>query len=68
MVRSMVAKLASPEEVGKIFSVIMLSEFLIGLGASPLYTFVYNSTIKSEPAVFNYLSAALFGMGGIIEM
>lgn len=39
---------------------IMASEFLFSLGASPLYTAVYDATINNDPAVFNYLSAGLF--------
>lgn len=47
---------------------IMASEFLIGLGSSPLYTAVYNATINTDPAVFNYLSAGLFGFNAILTM
>lgn len=46
----------------------MASEFLFGLGASPLYTAVYDATIDTDPAVFNYLSAGLFGVNIVLTM
>lgn len=68
MSRSLISKLIPDDEIGKIFSMIMASEFLIGLGSSPLYTAVYNATIDTDPAVFNYLSAGLFGFNAILTI
>ncbi|VEN61032.1 unnamed protein product [Callosobruchus maculatus] len=60
MARTMVSKMVSQEEVGKVFALINASEFLISLGAGPLYTLVYNETINTDPGAFNFLSASLF--------
>ncbi|XP_018576193.1 proton-coupled folate transporter isoform X2 [Anoplophora glabripennis] len=68
MSRSLISKLIPDDEIGKIFSMIMASEFLIGLGASPLYTAIYNGTINSDPAFFNYLSAGLFAVNMILTV
>lgn len=68
MSRSLLSKLVPDDEIGKIFSMIMATEFLVGLGASPLYTAVYKATINTDPAVFNYLSAGLFAFNMILTM
>nr|CAI5841125.1 unnamed protein product [Callosobruchus analis] len=58
----MVSKMVCQEEVGKVFALINSSEFLIGLGAGPLYTLVYNETINTDAGLYNFLSAGLFLM------
>nr|CAH7748371.1 unnamed protein product [Callosobruchus chinensis] len=62
MVRTMVSKVVCQEEVGKVFALINSSEFLIGLGAGPLYTLVYNDTLDTDAGLYNFLSAGFFGM------
>lgn len=68
MVRTIVSKICSAEEVGKIFSAIMASEFFFSLGANPLYTLVYNDTINKDPGIFNFLSAGLYGVDIILVL
>ncbi|KAG5896422.1 hypothetical protein JTB14_022502 [Gonioctena quinquepunctata] len=59
MIRTLTAKLVEKEEMGKLFSMFMIFEFVIGLGASPLYMYIYSSTIDSDPGFFNFVSAGL---------
>ncbi|KAJ8925662.1 hypothetical protein NQ315_009507 [Exocentrus adspersus] len=68
MSRSLISKLVPDNEIAKIFSMIMASEFLFGLGGSPLYTAIYNSTINSDPGVFNYLTAGLYAIGMVLTI
>jgi PCFT/HCP family folate transporter-like MFS transporter 1/3 len=60
MVRSLVSKIVPNEEVGKIFSLIVVSESLFGMGGSPIYTAIYNATILTNPAMFNFVSAGIY--------
>ncbi|CAH1961524.1 unnamed protein product [Acanthoscelides obtectus] len=62
MVRTLVSNMVDHEEVGKLFSLINSSEFLLGIGAGPLYTLVYNKTLDTDAGLYNYLSAGLFGL------
>ncbi|KAJ8931992.1 hypothetical protein NQ314_015038 [Rhamnusium bicolor] len=68
MTRSLVSKLVPADEIGKIFSMIMASEFMLSLGASPLYTAVYNATIDSDPGAFNYLTAGIYSINVILAI
>ncbi|XP_023024963.2 probable peptidoglycan muropeptide transporter SLC46 isoform X1 [Leptinotarsa decemlineata] len=60
MVRTLISKLVEREEVGKIFSIMMISEFLMGLFASPLYTYIFNITINTKPGLFYLVSAGFY--------
>jgi PCFT/HCP family folate transporter-like MFS transporter 1/3 len=60
MVRSLVSKIVPNEEVVKIFSLIVVSESLFGMGGSPIYTAIYNATILTNPAMFNFVSAGIY--------
>ncbi|CAH1110900.1 unnamed protein product [Psylliodes chrysocephalus] len=66
MLRSQVSKMVPPNEVGKIFSVIVAGGALIALGASPAYTFIYNATINIDSAYFNFLSIGLLSISGFL--
>ncbi|GJQ82698.1 hypothetical protein Trydic_g19710 [Trypoxylus dichotomus] len=62
MARSLVSKLVPKEESGKIFSITITMESLTALVGSPLYTFIYNATIDTNPGAFNFLTAGFFGL------
>ncbi|CAH1116536.1 unnamed protein product [Phaedon cochleariae] len=68
MMRSLLSSLVQPDEIGKIFSMIMICEFIISLGASPLYTVIYNSTINEDPGIFNFFTAGLYVVNIVIIM
>lgn len=59
MGRSLVSKIVSAEEIGKIFSFIVTLETLSGSVSTPLYTYVYNSTINYNPGAIFFVSAGL---------
>lgn len=59
MGRSLISKLVSTEEIGAIFSLIITLETLTGSMSSPLYTYIYNVTIRYDPGAIYFLSAAL---------
>lgn len=59
MGRSLLSKIISTEEIGKIFSLIVTLETLSGSLSSPLYTYVYNSTISYNPGAIFLVSAGL---------
>ncbi|KAG5896425.1 hypothetical protein JTB14_022504 [Gonioctena quinquepunctata] len=60
MLRTLISKLVSKEEIGKIFSMIMICEFVLGLAGSPLYTVIYNKTIDTDPGLFNFVTAGFY--------
>ncbi|KAK8379478.1 hypothetical protein O3P69_019408 [Scylla paramamosain] len=58
--RSLISKTVPGEELGRIFSVLASFEAVIPLGSGPLYTAVYNGTIRTFPGAVYFLSAALY--------
>ncbi|XP_074036640.1 probable peptidoglycan muropeptide transporter SLC46 isoform X2 [Leptinotarsa decemlineata] len=60
MIRTLISKLVEREEVGKIFSIMMICEFIVGLFASPLYTYIFNNTINTKPGLFYFVSAGFY--------
>ncbi|XP_057670594.1 hippocampus abundant transcript 1 protein-like [Diorhabda carinulata] len=68
MLRTLVSKSVSVDEVGKVFSTIMATAYLIGLGGGPLYSFVYNATISINSGIFNYLSAGIHATSILLMM
>ncbi|XP_049818956.1 proton-coupled folate transporter isoform X2 [Aethina tumida] len=68
MTRSLVSKLVPAEEIGKIFGMIITSESLFGILGSPIYTLIYNSTIKKDPSIFCFVTAGIYLFEVIITM
>uniref|UniRef100_A0A6P7GU06 Proton-coupled folate transporter-like n=1 Tax=Diabrotica virgifera virgifera TaxID=50390 RepID=A0A6P7GU06_DIAVI len=66
MLRTLVTKSVSQDEAGKVFSTIMASAYLIGLGGGPLYSMVYNATISTYPGAFNFMSAGIHTISVIL--
>lgn len=65
---SLVSKLMPLNEMGKIFSITMFITFAIGLTSGPLYTMIYNHTINTNAAVYNFVTAGFYGLNIIIFM
>uniref|UniRef100_A0A8D9BUR0 Solute carrier family 46 member 3 n=1 Tax=Cacopsylla melanoneura TaxID=428564 RepID=A0A8D9BUR0_9HEMI len=59
LVRSYLSKIIPKEDLGKVFALTASAESLTPLAASPLYTYVYNSTITFLPGCVYYLSSVL---------
>ncbi|XP_068620457.1 probable peptidoglycan muropeptide transporter SLC46 [Battus philenor] len=57
--RSIVTKLVDTDEVGKASSLISISEALVPVVYSPIYSKVYLSTLSTFPGAFYLISAAL---------
>lgn len=60
MSRSLVSKLVSSEESGKVFSFIIITETFVNLLGSPLYTYIYNKTISTLPGAFNFVTTGIY--------
>ncbi|XP_072388485.1 probable peptidoglycan muropeptide transporter SLC46 isoform X1 [Diabrotica undecimpunctata] len=62
MLRSHISRIVPADEMGKIFAVLVGGTALISLGASPLYTMVYNATIDTNSSLYNLVSICLIGI------
>ncbi|CAH1109503.1 unnamed protein product [Psylliodes chrysocephalus] len=60
MTRTMMAKLIVPEEMGKLFSLVMVINTIGMLVSSVMYQQIYNTTMKNHPEIFNYISFGLY--------
>ncbi|XP_044745388.1 proton-coupled folate transporter-like [Coccinella septempunctata] len=59
MLRSLISKIADADEVGKIFSILIMFENILQMLGSPLFTFIYNSTLDTHPEFFNFVTAGV---------
>ncbi|KAG6464545.1 hypothetical protein O3G_MSEX014585 [Manduca sexta] len=57
--RSIASKLVNPDEVGKTSSLISISEALVPVIYSPVYSFVYDRTLTTFSGAFYLISAGL---------
>jgi len=62
VIRSMLSKLVPPYELGKVYSLLASLEASVPLFATPLFTYVYNSTIESLPGAVFLVLAAIFAV------
>uniref|UniRef100_A0A0A1WLL2 Proton-coupled folate transporter n=1 Tax=Zeugodacus cucurbitae TaxID=28588 RepID=A0A0A1WLL2_ZEUCU len=60
MLLTILAFVTPTNETGKIFSVTTALQTITPLGASPLYTSVYDATLSYYPGMFNIISAILY--------
>jgi PCFT/HCP family folate transporter-like MFS transporter 1/3 len=60
MLRSVMSTIVPKSEISMIYSITSAIESISGLGASPLYTFVYSTTLISFPGAFNLITACMF--------
>ncbi|KAK8748022.1 hypothetical protein OTU49_016277 [Cherax quadricarinatus] len=66
--RSIISKVVPREELGKVFSLLASWESIIPLLSNPLYTFLYNATIKVFPGAMYFLNAIFFINASVIYM
>jgi PCFT/HCP family folate transporter-like MFS transporter 1/3 len=57
MIRSMISKLVSKDEVGKVFSFVASGEATMPLIAAPLYNLVYSCTVSTYPGTVYVMSS-----------
>ncbi|XP_044746556.1 proton-coupled folate transporter-like [Coccinella septempunctata] len=60
MVRSLISKIARPDEIGKIFSVAVMCQSILQLVGSPLYTKIYNDSLSTWPSFYNFVTAGVY--------
>lgn len=68
MSRSLISKIVSVEEYGKIFSFVIITETVINIIGSPVYTYIYNKTILTLPQLFCFVTAGIYGLEIILTM
>lgn len=68
MLRSLISKIADANEVGKIFSILIMFENILQMIGSPLYTFIYNATLDTHPEFFNFVTAGVLGVTVVLTM
>ncbi|XP_017066020.1 proton-coupled folate transporter [Drosophila eugracilis] len=66
MCRTMITNLVPADERGKIFSLLGVLQALSPLISSTLYVAIYTLTLNSDPGIFNFFSAFLYGIGIIL--
>ncbi|XP_071526010.1 proton-coupled folate transporter-like isoform X2 [Panulirus ornatus] len=59
-IRSLLSKLAGPQDVGKVYAVMATGESLLPFAAAPIYKSVYTATLNSHPATYNFISAGFY--------
>lgn len=59
MLRTMISSIVPQDEIGKVFSITTSFEALSTFAASPLYTYVYKSTITTFPGAFFFITASV---------
>ena len=64
--RAIMTKCVSPFEIGAMFSVLGSLQAMMPLMSSPLYGFMYKSTIKTFPATFLYFNCLLYAIAGLL--
>jgi len=60
VIRSMLSKVVSKAELGKVFSLLASLEAAVPLFAAPLFTTVYNNTLSTFPGAVFLVQASLF--------
>jgi hypothetical protein len=68
MLRSIMSVIVSKSEISKIYSFTTSIEAIAGLGAAPLYTQVYSSTLTTFPSAFNLITATAFTLAVILAL
>lgn len=68
MARSLISKLVSADEYGKVFSFLAVCESFINPIGSPLFIYIYNHTISTFPGAFSLVAAGISIFGMIFSM
>lgn len=66
--RSIMSLIIPHDEIGRIYSATTAFEAFSGLGAGPLYSTVYNNTLKTFPGAFNLITSGAFLIGLILTL
>lgn len=66
MARSIISKVTSKNEAGKIFAFISAILTVSGFISSPMYTWVYNATLNTYSGAYNFFSTGFFGLALIL--
>ena len=57
-----------PTETGKFLTIVSLYNMLVGLGAAPAYSFIYQKTVRTHPAIAIYIGILLFIVAMIVAI
>ncbi|KAI4466618.1 MFS transporter [Holotrichia oblita] len=68
MGRSLISKLLSKEETGKVFAIAVTLDSVIAVIGGPVYTIIYNNTIDTNAGIFNFVSAGMFAIAIVLVM
>lgn len=68
MGRSLISKLLSKEETGKVFAIAVTLDSVIAVIGGPIYTIVYNNTIDTNAGIFNFVSAGMCVIAIVLVM
>lgn len=68
MARSIISKVTSKNEAGKVFSLISAVLTVSGFISSPMYTWVYNATLNSYSGAYNLCSVGFFALSLVLIM
>lgn len=60
--RTLLSKVVEPDEVGKVFSVLLLLETLLGAVVYPVYSLLYNATIETLPSAYNFVTSGIISI------
>lgn len=66
LARTLISKVIESDEVGKIFSFLLLLETLLGIVVYPTYTIIYNATIEILPSAYNFVIAGIISIDIVI--
>lgn len=66
MGRSIVSKVTSTDETGKVFSLIAAISMISGFISSPMYTWVYDATLSTFSGAYNLCSSGFYGVALVL--
>uniref|UniRef100_T1DQ61 Putative adenylate cyclase aedes aegypti adenylate cyclase n=2 Tax=Anopheles aquasalis TaxID=42839 RepID=T1DQ61_ANOAQ len=52
-------------EIAKFYSIAMAMTNTVSLASAPLFTYIYNTTVATEPEVFNFVASGIFSINVI---
>lgn len=66
--RSIISKTVEAEETGKVFSLLSALEGLSVLPGPAIFTYIYDSTLVTNPGFFNYAIASFYAVEIVLMM
>ncbi|KFB44421.1 AGAP005318-PA-like protein [Anopheles sinensis] len=55
-------------DMAKFFTMALSLTAVVPLVSSPLFTYIYSSTIESAPEIFNFVSGGIYGLGLVLML